>query len=191
MALPYELDTLNTFSTGFLADIQSVVVEGLIAPDEEAKYFPSSPRKFPQREWRHQAFEDGKRMDITFKLRPNVTWSDGAPFTSEDVKFTWLALKDPKFIAESKEGVTDIDAIDTPDPLTAIIRFNTVTPIWPSGFFSRGILSKARARGQGSQPRQLQREAARHRALRDPEFKRGQYVIADRNPRYWRKDANG
>jgi peptide/nickel transport system substrate-binding protein len=192
VALPYELDTLNTFSTGFLADVQSVVVEGLIAPDEKAQYFPVLATEVPSNEnGGIKLSSDGARMDITFKLRPNVTWSDGAPFTSEDVKFTWLALKDPKFIAESKEGVTDIDAIDTPDPLTAIVRFNNVTPIWPSGFFSRGILPKHALEGKD-----LNRDSYNEKPLGTgpfvvTEFKRGQYVICDRNPRHWRKDANG
>ena len=34
---------------------------------------------------------------MTFKLRPGVTWSDGQPFTADDVEFsvrTWLLLKD-------------------------------------------------------------------------------------------------
>lgn len=192
VALPYENDTLNTFSTGFLADVPSVVVEGLIAPDENAKYFPVLATEVPTIEnGGIKLSPDGAKMDITFKLRPNVTWSDGAPFTSEDVKFTWIALKDPKFIAESKEGVTDIDAIDTPDPLTAIIRFNTVTPIWPSGFFSRGILPKHALEGKD-----LNRDVYNEKPLGTgpfvvTEFKRGQYVLCDRNTRYWRKDAAG
>ena len=72
VAVPYELDTLNTFSTGFLADIQSVVVEGLIAPDEEAKYFPVLATEVPSTANGGVVLSsDGKRMDITFKLRPN------------------------------------------------------------------------------------------------------------------------
>lgn len=192
IALPYEIDTLNTFSTGFLADVPSVVCEGLIAPDENARYFPKLATEVPTVEnGGIKLSADGKKMDITFKLRPGVLWSDGAPFTSEDVKFTWLALKDPKFIAESKEGVNDIDAIDTPDPLTAIVRFNTVTPIWPAGFFSRGILPKHALEGKD-----LNRDSYNEKPLGTgpyviTEFKRGQYVVADRNPRYWDKDSAG
>ena len=28
-------------------------------------------------------------MSVTFKLKEGVLWSDGEPFTAEDVKFTW------------------------------------------------------------------------------------------------------
>lgn len=192
IAVPYELDTLNTFSTGFLADVQSVVVEGLIAPDENAKYFPVLATEVPSVEnGGVKLSSDNSRMDITFKLRPGVTWSDGTPFTSEDVKFTWLAVKDPKFIAESKEGVEDIDSIDTPDPLTAIVHFNTVTPIWPSGFFSRGILPKHALEGKDLNTDSYNVKPLGTGPFVITEFRRGQYVIADRNPNYWRKDANG
>jgi peptide/nickel transport system substrate-binding protein len=192
VALPYELDTLNTFSTGFLADVQSTAVEGLMAPDLNAKYFPVLATEVPTIEnGGIQLSGNGEKMTITFKLRPGVKWSDGAPFTSEDVKFTWLAVKDPKFIAESKEGVDDIDAIDTPDALTAIVRFNTVTSIWPSGFFSRGILPKHALEGKD-----LNKDVYNERPLGTgpfmiTEFVRGRHVIAERNPHYWRKDAAG
>ena len=33
---------------------------------------------------------------ITFHLKKNVRWHDGAPFTAEDVKFTYERLIDPK-----------------------------------------------------------------------------------------------
>lgn len=38
--------------------------------------------------------EDGK--ELTFKLRDNVKWSDGQPFTSKDVVFTWQLVLDGK-----------------------------------------------------------------------------------------------
>ncbi|MFT8247133.1 peptide ABC transporter substrate-binding protein [Roseomonas sp. BN140053] len=192
IALPYDLDTLNVFSTGFLGDVQSVVTEGLIAPDQDAKYFPVLATEVPTAEnGGIQLSPDGKRMTITFKLRDGVKWSDGAPFTAADVRFTWMAVKDPSFIAESKEGVEDIDEIETPDPLTAVIRFNTVTPIWPSGFFSRGILPKHALEGKD-----LNRDSFNEKPLGTgpfmvTEFRRSRHVIVDRNPHYWRRDAAG
>jgi len=192
VAVPYDLDTLNTFSTGFLADIQSVVVEGLIAPDENTHYFPVLATEVPTLDNGGIVLSpDGSKMDITFKLREGVLWSDGQPFTSDDVKFTWEAIKDPKFTGESKEGVTEIDSIETPDPLTAIVHFNTVTPVWPSGFFSRGILPKHALEGKDLNTDPYNDKPLGTGPFVITEFKRGQYVIADRNPNYWRKDANG
>ncbi len=54
--------------------------------------------------------------ELTIKLRPNVTWSDGQPFTANDAVFTINMLKDnaPKlnFSFEMKEWVKDIVALD-------------------------------------------------------------------------------
>jgi peptide/nickel transport system substrate-binding protein len=36
---------------------------------------------------RWQILPDG-RMTTTWKLRPNLTWHDGAPLTSDDIAFT-------------------------------------------------------------------------------------------------------
>jgi peptide/nickel transport system substrate-binding protein len=37
-------------------------------------------------------------LEIVFKLRPNVRWHDGAPFTAADVVFTHERLADPKVL---------------------------------------------------------------------------------------------
>ena len=35
-------------------------------------------------------------LTITFKLRKGVKWQDGAPFTAQDVMFTYQLMVDPK-----------------------------------------------------------------------------------------------
>ena len=62
-------------------------------------------------------------MQITYKLREGVKWHDGAPFTAADVKYTWEAVKDPGFIAESKDGSSEVESIDTPDDHTAVVHY--------------------------------------------------------------------
>ena len=106
VGLPYDQDVLNPFSTGFLPDVASSVIEGLMAPDQNAKYFPVLGVEVPTLDnGGIKVSADGKTMDVTFKLQPNAKWADGEPFTSEDIKFTWLAIKDPNFHGESKDGV--------------------------------------------------------------------------------------
>src|SRR5262249_12004319 len=34
------------------------------------------------------------RMQVIYRLRPGVTWHDGAPFTAEDMAFTYRLLSD-------------------------------------------------------------------------------------------------
>ncbi len=58
---------------------------------------------------------------ITFKLRPNVQWSDGKPFTSADVLFTLKLIRDHPAIDYS--GLwTVITGVTTPDAHTVIMK---------------------------------------------------------------------
>src|SRR5215217_1445298 len=66
---------------------------------------------------------------ITFTLRDGVNWSDGEPFTSKDVKFTFDLLKEHEGLAgtEGIRGVLPfIESIETPDEKTATFMFNQV-----------------------------------------------------------------
>ena len=40
----------------------------------------------------------------TFKLRPNLVWSDGQPLTADDIDFAWRLYNNPKFPAASTVG---------------------------------------------------------------------------------------
>ncbi len=60
----------------------------------------------------------------TIHLRDGVTWHDGKPFTSADVKFTIELAADPdsaSYIGAKFAGVT---AIDTPDDLTVVLHLD-------------------------------------------------------------------
>ncbi|MGC4105098.1 MAG: ABC transporter substrate-binding protein [Thermomicrobiales bacterium] len=67
---------------------------------------------------------------VTFKLLPGVTWSDGEPFTSADVQFTWQWIMDEANASTSSGVWNAIKSIDTPDDATAVVTFNSPTPIW-------------------------------------------------------------
>jgi peptide/nickel transport system substrate-binding protein len=66
---------------------------------------------------------------ITFTLRDGVTWSDGTPFTSKDVKFTFDLLAEHEGLAgtEGIRGVLPfIASVEAPDDLTVAFTFNQV-----------------------------------------------------------------
>ena len=56
----------------------------------------------------------------TFKLRPGVRWSDGASFTSADVKFTWQLATNKDVHITYATGFEKIASVDTPDALTVV-----------------------------------------------------------------------
>lgn len=61
---------------------------------------------------------------FTFKLRKGILWHDGQPFTSEDVKFSIELFKNPDSASPYQPKYTDITDIQTPDPLTAVVKLS-------------------------------------------------------------------
>jgi len=60
----------------------------------------------------------------TFNLAHGVTWHDGQPFTSADVKYTFENVL-LQYHARTKAGLeTVLAGIDTPDDCTVVMRFN-------------------------------------------------------------------
>lgn len=65
-------------------------------------------------------------METTWRLRPNVRWHDGAPFTADDVVFSADVLRDPTLPSTRFPEARLISAIETPDPLTLVIRWSRI-----------------------------------------------------------------
>jgi peptide/nickel transport system substrate-binding protein len=66
---------------------------------------------------------------ITFTLREGVAWSDGTPFTSKDVKFTFDYLIEHEALGgtESVRAVLPlIESVEVPDDQTVVVTFSQV-----------------------------------------------------------------
>ena len=64
---------------------------------------------------------DGKR--ITFHLRKGVKWHDGAPFTSDDVMFTYRRMIDPRTPTAYGEDFRQVKRASAPDPSTFVVEY--------------------------------------------------------------------
>jgi len=67
-------------------------------------------------------------LTITYHLRKGATWSDGAPVTSADVKFTWQAIMNPRNNVLTRNGYDAIASIDTPDASTVVMHMKRLFP---------------------------------------------------------------
>lgn len=54
----------------------------------------------------------------TFKLRPNVKFHDGKPFTAEDVVYSFARVQDEKFGSPARATIAMIKSVEAVDPLT-------------------------------------------------------------------------
>jgi peptide/nickel transport system substrate-binding protein len=68
--------------------------------------------------------EDG--LIWTFNLRQNVTWSDGEAVDAEDFKFTYDAIASDLVETPRKYALDGIASIETPDPFTIIVTYESV-----------------------------------------------------------------
>ena len=192
VGLPYDIDTLNVYTTASLGDVESAVVEGLLAPDQHAHYVPVLATEVPTlRNGGIVLTHDGAAMRITYHLRPGVKWHDGAPLTSADVKFTWQAVSDPRFLGESKDGTREIESIDTPDDLTVVVNYRNVAPSFASTLFTFGILPRHLLLGKDLNHDSYNDLPVGTGPFVVKEFRRGQYVVVERNPHYWGRDERG
>ncbi|MGQ9368118.1 ABC transporter substrate-binding protein [Azospirillum sp. ST 5-10] len=72
--------------------------------------------------------EDG--LAYTFRLRPGARFHDGTTADSGDVKFTFDRARGPDSVNAQKGYFASIDAVETPDPQTVVVRLKR-----PDGLF--------------------------------------------------------
>ena len=54
-------------------------------------------------------------METTYRLRPNLVWHDGAPFTADDFIFAWQVYATPELGSASSPPISLIQGVDAPD----------------------------------------------------------------------------
>jgi peptide/nickel transport system substrate-binding protein len=67
---------------------------------------------------------------VTYKLLDGVKWSDGEPFTADDVVFTWQWIMNPANASVSSGVYGIIKDMKATDPHTVDITFNEPTANW-------------------------------------------------------------
>jgi peptide/nickel transport system substrate-binding protein len=67
-------------------------------------------------------------METTWRLRPNVVWHDGTPFTADDVVFSWQVNRDPDVPNINRGTVAMITDLQTDGPQTVLARWSSVYP---------------------------------------------------------------
>ncbi len=138
----------------------------------------------------------------TVHLRRGVRFSDGSPFTADDVVFTFQVLQDPRIesvlgwqvrVDGVFPGVAKIDPhtvrVTFPRPVGMGLRMLDSVPILPAGRMLKAYQEGRfeAAWGPGAQPQDITGLGA----FRLKEFRRGERIVLERNPYYWKKDKAG
>ena len=119
-------------STGFKdAEASRIALEPLASFDNENNLVPFLAAEIPTIENGGVA-EDGK--SVTWKLKQDVKWSDGEPFTAEDVVFTYEFISNPKVGATSAGAYEAVESVEAIDDYTVKVNFKEVNPAWSSVF---------------------------------------------------------
>lgn len=119
--------TMNPFLSGGTKEVEasSMVIEPLIRFDETGAIVPWLVTDIPS------VANGGISEDltqITWTLKEGILWSDGTPFTSADVKFTYEYCTHPEGGCAQITKFEGIESIETPDDLTVVINFANPTP---------------------------------------------------------------
>src|SRR2546430_8508864 len=131
-----EPETLHPFySTGTQTNalVYRVAVEGLVGVTPDGVPRAVLATEIPTTANGAVRLDPAGGMTVRWTLRPGIRWSDGAPLVSADVRFTWRAVvTDPR--VASREGYDRIVDVETPDELTAIVRYRSIDVAFPTRF---------------------------------------------------------
>ena len=138
----------------------------------------------------------------TLTLRDGVTWSDGQPFTSADVLFSFQAVYDDKVnsvLASSLKIDGKPLRVSAPDPRTVVVTFpHTFGPgiemldnlqLAPRHKYEAALKAGTFAQQMGVSTAPADLVVIGPYMLSS--YVAGQRLVFDRNPHYWKKDAAG
>src|SRR5450755_4166026 len=129
-----------------------------------------------------QVSKDGKQ--ITFKLRHGVTFSDGSPFSAEDVAFTMQRLMDPALHSSTGDAFRS----GSGSVSTKVVSPDQIAVIFPAPLAGIDRLFDQVAIMSAHSPK---KEAVVLGPFVVAEYKAGSTLLLQRNPNYWKKDTQG
>jgi peptide/nickel transport system substrate-binding protein len=117
-----DYESLNPMGTtdAHARDIYNLMFLSLL--DERSDLLTFGPRLAESWEF------SSDRLRLTFHLRRDVVWTDGAPLTAADVEATFRAQKDPATAWASRHLKDRIDSVRAVDEWTVVYYFNAVYP---------------------------------------------------------------
>lgn len=151
------------------------IYNGLVKYDKDLKIVGELAESF-------QISPDG--LTITFKLRRNVTWHDGKPFTARDVLYTYRVIIDPQTPTAYSEDFKQVASVTAPNLFTVVVRYDK--PYAPAlASWGVAILPAHLLEGQDITKSPLARRPVGTGPFRFKEWVSGQKIVLEANPAYF------
>ncbi|NGN68084.1 ABC transporter substrate-binding protein [Streptomyces sp. A7024] len=175
VGVAYEPDTLSPL-LGYGKDGNSKIFDGLLTRDADMRLRPALAAALPE-------VGDGGKT-YTYRLRKGVKFSDGKPFTAQDVVFTYDTILDPKTNNPSKGELDAVRDVEAKGDHTVVFRLKypyaafaerTVLPIAPKHAAGNGDVNTGpfNTKPIGTGPYTL------------AGWSKGEKLSFKANPRYW------
>ncbi|MCD8568433.1 MAG: peptide-binding protein [Geovibrio sp.] len=126
---------------------------------------------------------------ITFKLRDNVKWHDGAPFTASDVEFMYNFMIDNNTPTSYDADFRLVTKFEVIDPLT--VKVSYAEPFAPALLsWSMAVLPKHLLEGKEAAKSSLMRSPVGTGPYRFKEWKSGESITLEANDEYFEGRPN-
>lgn len=178
-------------STGFKdSEASRITLEPLASFNNKMELIPFLAAEIPSVENGGVA-KDGK--SVTWKLKKDVKWSDGTPFTADDVVFSYQYISKPEVGTSTSGTYKIIKNVEKIDNHTVKINFKEVTPAWYSVFVgTEGMILPQHLfkdyNGANSRQAPGNLKPVGTGPYRVVNFKPGDVVVYEANPNF--RDAN-
>jgi peptide/nickel transport system substrate-binding protein len=128
-------------------------------------------------------------MILEYKLKDDLTWSDGEPLTSADAKWTFEQIVNPDNNIAVREGWDQVSKFETPDERTVRMTFETPYAPWTDMMGNNyPILPKHIYEGKDFN-KALNNEIVGSGPFKFKEWKKGESLTVVRNDNYWGEKA--
>ena len=160
-------------------EVGGLIYDGLVKTDKDLNLAPAMAES-----WTYSR----DCLQLTFKLRRDVKWHDGRPFTADDVVFTYQAMINPKTPAPFKEGFLLVKDAEALDPYTVRVRYDKpyarAVETWDTSMLPKHLLQSFAAAGTLRESPQNSWPVGTG-PYRFQEWKPGEKVVLVANPDYY------
>ncbi len=170
----------NILSDSASFEVGSLIYSGLVMRDRDLNLVPELAES-----WKFSK----DCLNLTFKLRSNVRWHDGQPFTASDVVFTYDTMINPKTPTAYREDFKAVESVTAPDPLTVRIRYKQpyakALQSWGTWVLPQHLLEPYVREGKLREAPQNRSNPVGTGAYRFNQWKPGEKVVLVANPDYF------